>query len=153
MQFVGRKQQIMAETLLIKGGPDYIEININSQPYPHGDNEWDRSWLDSTVVIQLGAFSGTFQANLQTWDFEKLLNEFRVLNSNLEHSFEYEATEQQIGFKCTTDGIGHIELSGQIMDQCGIGNELSFIINLDQSYIPNVIEQLKRINKTFPVLR
>jgi hypothetical protein len=140
----------MKEALSIKGGSDFIRVIINNQPFPNAEIPWDESWLDTTISVQLGAFSGTFFANLQTWDFQKLLNEFIELHKNLNHCFTYEATEQQLSFNCKGDGIGHIGLNGSVMDQCGIGNELSFKIELDQSCLPDIIRQLEYISKVYP---
>jgi hypothetical protein len=140
----------MIENLLIKGGADFIGIAITRRPYPNGDNPYDLNWLNTTIRVRFGAFSGTFDAYLLTWDFQLMLEGFKSVYADQNHCFTYEALEQQISFTVKGDEIGHISLEGKVMDQAGIGNELSFEMSLDQSYLPEIIVQLEALIQAYP---
>jgi len=51
----------------------------------------------------------------------------------------------------TGDGKGHVELVGKVADQSGIGNELQFMLQFDQSQLEASIRELERITSEFPV--
>jgi hypothetical protein len=48
------------------------------------------------------------------------------------------------------DRLGHIRCSGTVMDDPGIGNRLNFTLDLDQSYLPQLISDLDHLIEVFP---
>ena len=59
--------------------------------------------------------------------------------------------EQQLHLRLIGDGKGHIELTGEIADQPGIGNRLHFTLQIDQSQLGASIHELEKVTTEFPV--
>ena len=68
--------------------------------------------------------------------------EFHVLYKNLKGEAVLATIEDQIRLKLTTDSLGHIKVSGHLMDQAGTGNRLTFTIDLDQTFLGHAISEL-----------
>lgn len=63
----------------------------------------------------------------------------------------FKTLEGQIEVRCVGDGIGHFTVECSAMDQPGIGNELNVTMSFDQTIIPDLLRQLDKITRTFPI--
>ena len=53
--------------------------------------------------------------------------------------------EGQLLLRLIGDGKGHIELTGEVADQPGIGNRLNFTLRCDQSLLGASIRDLEKV--------
>jgi hypothetical protein len=121
-------------------------INKNSK------HDWDRNWIITKVTIKGGAFSGQYNADFMTVDFEKFNRELSSLYDNLNGTANFKDLEDYLELKIIGDGLGHFEVDVIACDQPGIyGSELKFKITFDQTQIKELVNQLDLINKEFPV--
>ncbi|NIK93640.1 hypothetical protein GZ212_15880 [Mangrovimonas sp. CR14] len=135
----------------IKDGIDFIKIQVLKQNYPDGDLDWDRNSLNCNVSVKCGAFSGRFNADLMSWDFDIFKTELEYLYNNLNRTAIFEGIESQVRIVVQGDGIGHLKTRCQIMDYAGTGNELNCELNFDQTELPQIIGQLEKITKEYKV--
>ena len=112
---------------------------------------YDDNWLTSKVEIAAGSFSGSFSLSLTTQDFSSFLEQLEPLYNTLQGKAKFATMEGQIEFSLSGNGRGGIEVSGQVMDQAGIGNRLEFNFSIDQTYIPSALNELRGITKQFPI--
>jgi hypothetical protein len=85
-----------------------------------------------------------------TLDFVGYVTQLRSLSQNLSGTAVFETMEGQLLLRLTCDKLGRIEVKGEILDQPGIGNHLTFSNSLDQSYLKATIEQLDEIVARYP---
>lgn len=135
----------------LKDRGDFIRIELNSLNYPTAEHDWDRNWIKSKVIVKAGAFSGQFECDLMTTDFEKFKQDLSQLYEKLDGRASFDTREGQVTIKIKGDGIGHLNADCSLMDKAGIGNTLEFEINFDQTIIPEMVRQLENITRTYPV--
>ena len=135
----------------LKDSGDFIRIDLLNLTYPDAELDWDRNWIKSKVTVKGGVFSGQFETELMTTDFDRFKQQFSQLYDNLDGVAIFDTIEGQVNIKIKGDGIGHFEASCMVMDYAGTGNKLDFEINFDQTLIPNIVGQLNNITKTYPI--
>ena len=130
---------------------DQLAIHVLSYTYPDSNDKWDGNWLNATIEITSGAFRGATETRLRTDEFERFLQELELLSSSLKGSAEYNSMEEWLSIKITGDGMGHLSAQGRIIDKHSDGNELKYLIQFDQTGLPQLLSGLKKLMATFPV--
>src|SRR5690606_973570 len=102
------------------------------------------------VKVKAGAFSGAFKADFMTVDFVTFKNELAKLYEKLNGIATFHTLESQVEIKISGDGIGHLTAECIVKDAASFGNKLEFEINFDQTHIPELLNQLKKITDRFP---
>ncbi len=136
---------------------EYVELNVLRRTHPTAKDFWDGNWLSCKISVKAGAWKGSFEANLRAEEFvalRKQLEEFYgKLSGEVAFDTQFEPLEPWLKLKLTGDGLGHIAVEGEAMDHVGWGNTLRFTLrDIDQTYLPAVISQLKDVEDAFPVV-
>lgn len=114
--------------------------------------DWDKNWVKIKVTVKGGKFSGQYSGDFMAVDFEKFKQELSRLYDNLKGTVNFNDLEGYLELKITGDGIGHFEVDVKACDQPGINaSELTFTMGFDQTEIKNLVNQLDRITKQFPI--
>ena len=135
----------------LKDSGDFIRIGLINLTHPNAENDWDRNWIRSKVTVKAGGFSGQFECNLMTTDFERFKRGLSILYDKLDGTASFDTIEGQVTIKIMGDGIGHLVADCSVMDDAGLGNKLEFEINFDQTVIPDLVRQLDEITWAFPI--
>jgi hypothetical protein len=137
----------------IKAGGDYIRVIPSKLSYKNCDNPWDRNWLTAEVKVKAGAFFGQYEAQFMTVDFREFKKRLEYLYDHLESSAIFEDLEQYLKINIKGDGLGHLEVFCEASDNPGyMARHIMFYLSIDQTYIPQLISQLKEIDHEFPVI-
>jgi hypothetical protein len=114
--------------------------------------DWDNNWVKTKVTVRGGKFSGQYTGEFMTVDFEKFKQELSGLYDNLKGSANFNDVEGFLELKIKGDGIGHFEVQVKACDQPGVnGSELTFAMAFDQTELKELVNQLDRITKQFPI--
>src|SRR5690349_6163467 len=113
---------------------------------------WDGNWVDSSIEIRAGGFSGRFGASLRTEEFESFRVHLAKLYTFETSTAEFTTMEEQLRIHVNGDKLGHYTAECSAMDQAGIGNRLSFELEFDQTDIPSILAGLDSIIESFPVI-
>jgi hypothetical protein len=97
------------------------------------------------VARWLQGFHGETNLYLEADDFDSLLPDLRQLYESLRGNAEFKTIENQVGFRLTGDGRGHIELRGHLLDRFGDGNRLDFTLNYDQTLLWHSIAEIDNL--------
>ncbi len=131
---------------------DHVAISVRSTDDSSADSR-----LISDVNISVGAWLGKFEAWFCTRDFPRFREQLEALHSTLDGNARFDTLEHQLALEFTVDGRGHITVSGSASDRprpwsrgTGDGNDLTFSLELDQSYLPAIINQLRAVEAAFP---
>lgn len=138
------------EILIGDLGRDHVLIRPVSRSHPGLFDSWDGNWIDCEVQIVVGGFRGNFRADLRSEEFRTFLEEVERLNGTLEGTASFTAMEGQITFALTSDGNGHVRVSGEAMDDAGSGNRLRFGFDVDQTFLQTICQSLEHLMAAFP---
>lgn len=116
------------------------------------DMDWDKNWIKTKITVNAGNFSGHYEGELMTTDFEKFKQELFQLYDNLKGTAHFNDLEGYLNLKIKGDGLGHFEVKVVACDSPGIdSNHLSFFLSFDQTLIKELVQQLENITKQFPI--
>jgi hypothetical protein len=142
-----------SEVKLVIGRPaaDHVRIRPVCRERPNSTDYWDGNWLDVEVAIQSGAFLGNYRANLRTDELASLLEGLVGLSNNLSGEAGLRSMEHWISLQLVGDGKGLFRVTGDVRDQPGTGNRLTFEFEIDQTEIAPIVRDLEAILSEFPV--
>lgn len=135
----------------LSDGGDLVRMEPLELPYQDSAHDWDKNWIKTLVTIKGGAFSGKFKADFMTVDFEKFKQELMRLYDDLKGSTSFYGLENYLELKIKGDGNGHFNVDITACDQPGIGGKLNFSLAFDQTQIKELVRQLDKITKHFPI--
>jgi len=106
---------------------------------------WDNEWIKTKVIVKGGKFSGQYNAEFMTFDFENFKKELEPLYDNLNGSANFNGLEGQLELRISGDGLGHFDVNVIACDQPGVGGKLTFTMAFDQTMIKELVVQLDNI--------
>ena len=133
------------ELIIRTQSADRVAMTIRSAGGADSDG-----WLRSDVDIAAGAWHGCFEASFCTSDFPLFRRQLESLHSKLDCIARLDTVEEQLTLEFKLDPCGHISVAGSACDRAGVGNALKFSLELDQSYLPEIIKQPFAIETAFP---
>lgn len=117
------------------------------------DLAWDRNWVKTKVTVKGGKFSGQYSGDFMTVDFEQFKQQLSQLCNGLKGAANFKDQEGYLELKIIGDGIGHFEVNVKACDQPGVNaSELTFTMGFDQAALNELVNQLDRITKRFPII-
>ena len=128
-----------------------LEIAVIGYAYKKSGNYYDDNWLTVEISLHVGSFKGAFQAAFLTTELEKFRDELTALHATNKGQAEFHTLEGQLSLTLIGDGLGHIEIKGEALDQAGIGNRLSFVILIDQTQLESSARSLGAAISVYPV--
>ncbi len=131
------------------------KVRIEAVEFAHhgAEIDWDKNWVKSKVTVKAGSFSGEYDAEFMTTDFDRFKKDFSALYDNLSGGAMFSDLEGYLELRIVGDGNGHFEMKAIANDKPGIyGSQLTFEMNFDQTYIKNIVRQLGKIAEAFPVV-
>jgi hypothetical protein len=113
----------------------------------------DGNWLVTPVEVVAGDFRGVVGASLRAEELRAFRLALAALNSTLRGKAVLESMEEWLTIQVGVDALGHLLVSGRVVDRPGVGNVLAFNIDgLDVTSLPAVIESIEVIDEAYPVL-
>ena len=128
-----------------------IEVEVLGYERPPVGEYWDDNWLRVEIRVMAGGFRGKAAAAFITSELSKFLSDLQPLFDTLKGTAEFTTMERQLSLRLVGDGKGHIELSGEVADQAGIGNRLHFTFEFDQTQLAASIRELEQVTSQFPI--
>ena len=135
-----------------KESSEHVAIRISSRERVGSEDYWDGNWLNAEVSVVVGSWQGQFNAYLGSYDFVRFRKELENLYEKLTGEANFATLDSKLYFAFHGDGLGHIHVDGTACDYSGTGNTLRFSLELDQTYLPNIITQLMKIEGAYPVV-
>ncbi len=127
-----------------------IEVDVHGCDRLTSDGNWYDDWLGIEIRVQAGGFHGEVAAQIVAGELVTFASQLRPLYETLSGSAEFSTMEGQLSLRLVGDGAGHIELSGEVADQAGVGNRLHFTLQFDQSQLGASLRELEKITSQFP---
>jgi hypothetical protein len=133
-----------------KGGR--LVVDVLGREFPDIQDYWDGNWLICRVTISIGGFRGTFDSYFRTDELSRLRDGVRSSIDRLDGSFLFDSMENQLKVVGTGDGRGHFEIKCTAQDVAGIGNQLTFELETDQTLLSAFGSQLDEALAAYPVV-
>jgi hypothetical protein len=126
------------------GGEDaeYVRVSIL------GDN--GDGWFSANVEVVVGGFRGDYSADFNSWAFSDFRSQLEKLHRDVSGAASFTSYEAQLELVLECDVTGHVRLRGEAVDLAGTGNRLVFRLEIDQTYVPEIISSLQAALKRFP---
>lgn len=132
---------------------DLVRIEPQARIEYNSDLDYDKNWIKTKVTINAGSFSGQYSGAFLTTDFNFLKLELSKLYVNLKGTATFCDLEGYLELKIIGDGFGHFDVAVKACDNPGIyGSELKFNIQIDQTQIKKMTNQLGEILNEFPII-
>jgi hypothetical protein len=136
----------------IKNEDNLVKVSVLSRPYKDSDNYWDINWLICGVYIKIPGFIADFSTYIRTDELKSFYDELRKMNSELKGTASLSTMERGVFIKSHIDKFGKIEWSVETQYPEGTGAELTFEFGSDQSYLCEIINDIKSIIEEYPVI-
>lgn len=136
--------EVRAELVLGSTERERLIIRILDAHHEAGAGAYGH-WLDAVVSIRAGGFTGEFACTLQPRDFERLAGESERAFHDLRSVASFATLEGQLAFRLEGDGLGHFRVHGEARDEGVNCNRLTWVLQLDQTYLPALIASAREI--------
>ncbi len=137
------------------GSPDIrisgLQIWIHGYQFDEADNDWDANWLRASAHCGASGASVWVSGSILTVnDIIRLASESEKLYQNEIKGLEIDPVEPELRIALkATDSCGHLELTVEITPD-HLYQEHSFQFQIDQSYLPPLIGQCRKILERCP---
>jgi hypothetical protein len=111
----------------------------------------DDGWLLADVEVAAGRFRGKYTSYFDTQAFLSFSKQLEIMHKTVSGSAKFTSLEGQLELALECDALGHVSVTGQAMDQAGIGNKLVFEFDIDQTHLPEILGSLKGMLAKHPV--
>lgn len=148
--------QSMGEPLTISIGhreTERVLLEVLGRERPKDEDFWDGNWLVVDVHVRAGGFIGHAVANLRTDEFRRFREALEAAYSAVSGVATFEAMEGWLTLAVTCEKTGRVTIEGDATDRPEMGNRLKFALpDMDQTYLPAVIDQLLACEQAYPVV-
>jgi hypothetical protein len=141
----------MAEVRIGGAARECLVIDVFERERPQSTDYDDGNWLHASVQIHVGGFDGRVSGNLRAEEFVDFRDEVAALHHSLDGDANFRTMEDWLTIEMRGDGRGHIEVKGQLHDDPGSVNRLTFRLELDQTFLASILAGLDEVVTRFPV--
>jgi hypothetical protein len=132
---------------------DLLQIWVHGLEFPDATDAWDSNWLRVTASCSVNGSSVRLHGSeLDTVSFATFLDQVQAMADTLKGEARLESLEPNLRVELHFVGsLGQIEGRAEITpDHLNQGHWFA-LRNLDQSYLPGIIQQVQNIFTKFPV--
>lgn len=132
---------------------DTFDVWILGRQFPESQDSWDGNWLRVIAACKgKGSRVEVSGPILDTVSFTRFVAQLEAMESSLSGSAELSSVEPELKLVLSfTDSLGHIEGRLEITGDHMLERHV-FLLSLDQSFIPGVLGELRKIVAQYPVI-
>lgn len=145
----------MTDPIEIRFGTDdetFLSLKIVRRAHPGSDDFWDGNWLVAHVEVKVEGFSGKTLGNLRSDEILRLGEQLQRAYETLSGEVNFATMEGWLEFDVQFLHTGGVTVNGCMKPDFSLGNRLHFLLDIDQSYLPAVLAQIRQVVKRFPVI-
>lgn len=110
----------------------------------------DGNWLEVTVEILSGQFSGEATCSIRTEDLDEFRSGLAGLTDDRSASVAFKTMENQLGISIEGDGSGGVTIGGHVADSID-GNRLEFRFLGEVGGLSAILQSIDEILDAYPV--
>jgi hypothetical protein len=130
---------------------EFILLDVINRSHPNANDYYDGNWLNAKAVVKVGCFTGVINGQLRSIELASFQAELAKLYKSLSGSAKFSTLEGWLSFEITGDGKGHFSCNGELTDNFVQGNTLNFRLDLDQTFLPEILKSLEKVASAFPI--
>jgi hypothetical protein len=134
----------------------YISVEILSRERPDATDYSDGNWLNSVVEVSAGPWRGSYRASVRADEFADFYKQLQVLYVDTDaQPAQFHSMEPWLQLTVErSDRLGHLRVVGRAQAEPFFEghNLLQFVLELDQTYLPRVLDELEQVLNEFPVI-
>ncbi len=139
------------QSVVFSGTEGRLSVQVFGYERSNAADEYDANWLNTRVLIEVGAFSGRFRASLTTYDFERLYAQLGEVVERLSGRVEFESAESDVSFSVEFSARGNAIMLGVLKPEGSEKDALTFKLEIDQSSLSETVQQLGAVVRKLPV--
>jgi hypothetical protein len=124
------------------GYPDKERLEITLVGAPSDPKVEGYDWIKGQVRIEVGTFKGELEIHLCVSDIIRFKEQLEPVYERLEGVAEFKTIEDQLSIRVEVDKLGHVQVSGHLLDDFVAGNKLDFNISYDQTLLWHTISEM-----------
>lgn len=137
------------------GDPDIklagLSIWVHQRQFPNSTDYWDGNWLVVTASCEAsGAIVWTKGPIIHLPEIERLMTSAQQMHASLSGTAELGCIEPELDFRLNMTGQGRIEMEVNITSD-HLVQEHCFRFELDQSYLPKLVNDCAKVLAKYPV--
>lgn len=130
---------------------EFILLDVINRSYPSASDFYDGNWLNAKAVVKVGSFTGAVNGQLRADELASFQVKLMELYKSLSGSAKFLTLAGWLSFEVIGDGTGHFSCVGEVTDGFVQGNTLNFKLDLDQTFLPEILNSLEKVADAFPV--
>ena len=131
---------------------EFLTLAIRGRNCPESEDYWDGNWLWCTADVAAGAFRGSVSNLIRNEDLIRFLPRLEDLHRRLDGEALLDTLEAWLDLRVIGIGHGQVEVRGSLCDAPVGGNQLEFRLDLDQTFLPAAIAQIRAAVEAFPIV-
>jgi hypothetical protein len=137
------------------GEPDIrlngLQLWIHGRQFPIEQDYWDGNWLNVTSHCGAhGANVWTSGSILHIPDLVRWLAALEEMNQSMSDGADLVSLEPELSVELKMKELGHVRMRVEITPD-HMNQEHSFEFELDQTYIPNLINEVREVLAKYPL--
>lgn len=146
----GRSRTGMAEQIDVWIGAqigDDVRLTLATPPFDL-DGPAGYAAYPATIEVKAGPFHGSFSSHLYVGELEAFRRGLADLYDTLAGVASLSALEGTIEMKLAGNGLGHVQITGYVVDEPARKNRLQFDFDLDQTFLPSIRDALRAVSRS-----
>ena len=139
------------KSIVFCGEGSQLTFEVSGYERPMASDMYDANWLKTTVSVAVGPFSGSFNANLTTWEFAQIQEQLAEAVKLLSGRLNFESAESDVVLSVEFSHRGTATVSGLLRPNGSERTTLSFNFETDQSMLSETVRQLDELAVRLPV--
>ena len=128
-----------------------LQIWVHKRQFPDADDYWDANRINVTVHCEARGSNVWVQGNIiHLSEISQFLSGVGNIKGDLKGKAELACMEPQLYLKLEAKNLGHIEMEVDLTPD-HLSQQHKFTFEIDQSYLPSVITECKKILEQYPI--
>lgn len=106
--------------------------------------ETNDEWLICVANFKYDGFEARFKFSTMLGDFCAFSDQLTPFYKTLRGQAKFQSIEDNVSFEMTTDGLGHVGISGYLR-HTSYDVETRFLIHSDQTFLPELLNACKEV--------
>jgi hypothetical protein len=131
---------------------NHLSVRPVRRADPAATGFWDGNWLKAAIAARAGAFSGAFDADLRSDELAQFAEQLAALEGASEGTATLESVEGWVALRLALEPSGRLVGSCEVRDDPAEGSRLRFPLVVERSQRLDLLDALREILRTFPVI-
>ena len=135
----------------IRGEGAFVRLGFSHWASPEAQDYWDGNWVVTRIQAETQGYKANFTDQVHLGDVVRFYEQVMKMNVTLTGEATLAMMEEYLTVTGTLDARGCVNWSAMLAQPFKRDNRLQFAFHADQSYLPELIQQLEGVLMEFQV--